>query len=321
MTRRLRLLLLVAVLIATAVAVARSDPAAIVRALAAMSWRWAAIAAVVNLIGIVIDAARLRVIVRAVGRLTMGNALRAQLMGIVGNVLFPFKLGEGARALVLTQRHQLPIATALAMVVLDRVIDALVLPLFVIVASVVLPLPASVLRFRTWMMLALSAATALGIVIGRRLAHRHAAGTVPDVVGGTLDRIVAGMTVLGHRRRIAATIAASLASWIARALILWCMFRAFGLPLPVSAAVSVLVIVNLGIAVVATPGNLGTFELATAAALAVWGVPSETALSVGITTHAVEIVPPVFLGLLVSVRSHHHVSAIAPSSPPSATGS
>jgi glycosyltransferase 2 family protein len=321
MTRRLRLLLLVAVLIATAVAVARSDPAAIARALAAMSWRWAAIAAVVNLIGIVIDAARLRVIVRAVGRLTMGNALRAQLMGIVGNVLFPFKLGEGARAFVLTQRHQLPIATALAMVVLDRVIDALVLPLFVIVASVVLPLPASVLRFRTWMMLALSAATALGIVIGRRLAHRHAAGTVPDAVGGTLDRIVAGMTVLGHRRRIAATIAASLASWIARALILWCMFRAFGLPLPVSAAVSVLVIVNLGIAVVATPGNLGTFELATAAALALWGVPSETALSVGITTHVVEIVPPVFIGLLVSVRSHHHVSAIAPSSPPSATGS
>jgi len=321
MTRRLRLLLLVAVLIATAAAVARSDPAAIVRALAAMSWRWAAIAAVVNLIGIVIDAARLRVIVRAVGRLTMGNALRAQLMGIVGNVLFPFKLGEGARAFVLTQRHQLPIATALAMVVLDRVIDALVLPLFVIVASVVLPLPASVLRFRTWMMLALSAATALGIVIGRRLAHRHAAGTVPDAVGGTLDRIVTGMTVLGHRRRIAATIAASLASWIARALILWCMFRAFGLPLPVSAAVSVLVIVNLGIAVVATPGNLGTFELATAAALAVWGVPSETALSVGITTHVVEIVPPVFLGLLVSVRSHHHVSAITPSSPPSATGS
>ena len=302
MTRRLRLLLLVAVLIATAVAVARSDPAAIVRALAAMSWRWAAIASVVNLIGIVIDAARLRVIVRAVGRLTMGNALRAQLMGIVGNVLFPFKLGEGARALVLTRRHQLPIATALAMVVLDRVIDALVLPLFVIVASVVLPLPASVLRFRTWMMLALSAATALGIVIGRRLAHRHAAGTVPDAVGGTLDRIVAGMTVLGHRRRIAATIAASLASWIARALILWCMFRAFGLPLPVSAAVSVLVIVNLGIAVVATPGNVGTFELATAAALALWGVPSETALSVGITTHVVEIVPPVLIGLLVSVR-------------------
>jgi uncharacterized protein (TIRG00374 family) len=143
----------------------------------------------------------------------------------------------------------------------------------------------------------------LGIVIGRHLARRHAAGTVPDAAAGTLDRIVAGMTVLGHRRRITATIAASMASWIVRAVILWCMFGAFGLVLPISAAVSVLVIVNLGIAVVATPGNVGTFELAMAGALALWGVPADTALSVGIATHAVEIVPPVLIGLAVSVGS------------------
>jgi uncharacterized membrane protein YbhN (UPF0104 family) len=185
------------------------------------------------------------------------------------------------------------------MVVLDRVMDALVLPLFVIAASVLLPLPTNVLRFRMWMLLALAGATILGIVIGRRLARRHAAGTVPDAAAGTLERIVTGMTVIGHRRRITATIGASLASWIARAAILWCMFGAFGLVLPISAAVSVLVIVNLGIAVIATPGNVGTFELATAAALGLWGVPADTALSVGIATHAVEVVPPVLIGLVV----------------------
>ena len=301
MTGRFRLVLLVVVLIATAVAIARSDPAAIGRSLAAMSWRWAVIASVVNLIGVAIDAARLRIIVSAVGRVTMWSALQAQLVGIVGNVLFPFKLGEGARAYVLTRRQRIPIATALTMVVLDRVMDALVLPLFVVVASVLLPLPANVLRFRMWMLLALAGATMLGIVIGRHLARRHL-GTVPDAATGTLDRIVTGMTVLGHHRRVTATIAASLASWIARAVILWCMFGAFGLVLPISAAVSVLVIVNLGIAVVATPGNVGTFELATAAALALWGVPADTALSVGIATHAVEIVPPVLIGLAVSSR-------------------
>jgi uncharacterized protein (TIRG00374 family) len=160
-------------------------------------------------------------------------------------------------------------------------------------------LPAAVVRFRVWMVVALIAATILGIVIGRRLARRHEAGTIPDAAAGTLDRIVAGVTVLGHRRRILATIAASLTSWVARAAILWCVFRAFGLGVPVTAAVSVLVIVNLGVAVVATPGNLGTFELATAGALALWGVPSDTALSVGIATHVLEVVPPLILGLVV----------------------
>jgi uncharacterized membrane protein YbhN (UPF0104 family) len=185
-----------------------------------------------------------------------------------------------------------------------------VLPLFVVLASVVLPLPASVLRFRGWMLVALACATAAGVVIGSRLGARHAAGPVQGVaVGrpspeasagqGMLDRIITGVTVLRHRGRIVSTIAASLASWIARAAIVWCMLRAFGLDLPVSATITVLVIVNLGIALVATPGNVGTFELATVGALALWGVPSDTAFSVGIATHAVEVIPPVIIGLVV----------------------
>jgi uncharacterized membrane protein YbhN (UPF0104 family) len=300
-TRRLRLLLFLVVLTVTAVAIARSDPAAIGRALAAMSWRWAAIAAIINLLGVVIDAARLRIIVSAVGRVTLWNALRAQLVGIVGNVVFPFKLGEGARAWVLTRRHQLPTATALTMVVLDRVLDAVVLPLFVVLASVLLPLPASVLRFRGWMLVVLAGAAVVGGAIGWSLHERHAAGTAPGAATGTLGRIIAGVTILGHRGRLAMTIAASLASWIARAAIVWCMLRAFGLVLPVSAAVSVLVIVNLGIVVVAMPGNVGTFELAAAGALALWGVPADTALSVAIATHAVEVVPPLLLGSWLAV--------------------
>jgi len=303
MTRRARLVLLAIVLAATAIAIARSDPAAIGRALAEMSWRWAAAGAVINLLGVVLDATRLRIIVSAVGRVTLWHALEAQLVGIVGNVLFPLKLGEGARAYVLSRRHQLPTATALTMVVLDRVMDALVLPLFVVIASLLLPLPAEVTRFRTWMLVSLGGATIAGVVLGWRLSQRHAAGTAPDVAVRTLDRIIAGVTVLRHRGRIAATLGASLASWIARASIVWCMLRAFGLELPASAAVSVLVIVNLGIAVVATPGNVGTFELATAGALALWGVPPGPALSVGIATHAVEVVPPVLIGVGLSMRS------------------
>ena len=60
-----------------------------------------------------------------------------------------------------------------------------------------------------------------------------------------------------------------------------------------------LVVVNLGIAVVATPGNVGTFELATAAALAFWGVSPETALSLAIATHVIEVAPPLLIGLVV----------------------
>jgi len=301
--RHLRLLILLVVLVAMGVVIARLDPAAIGRALAGMSWRWALLVAVLNLIGVGVDAARLRIIVAAVGSVSFWHIIQAQLVGITGSVLFPLKLGEAARAYMLTKRHAVPAATAMTMVVLDRVIDAVVLPLFVVIASVLLPMPSSVLRYRTWTLVALAGAMAAGVVIGRWLHVRRAGGQAPAAPAGTLDRIIAGVMILGDRRRLGWGITASLASWTARAAILWCMLRAFDLTLPLSAAVSTLVIVNLGIAVLATPGNLGTFELSAAAALALWNVPPQIALSFGIATHIVEVVPPVLIGLAISVRS------------------
>jgi uncharacterized protein (TIRG00374 family) len=301
--RYLRLLVLLIVLVATGVAVARSDPAAIGRALAAISWRWALLAAVLSLIGVGVDAVRLRIIVRAFGSVSLWHIIQAQLVGITGSVLFPLKLGEAARAYMLTKRHEVPAATAMTMVVLDRVIDAVVLPLFVVIASVLLPMPSTVLRYRTWMLVLLAGTTVAGVVIGRWLRVRRAGGRAPAALAGTLDRIIAGVMILGDRRRLGWAITASLASWTARAAILWCILRAFDLTLPLSATVSTLVIVNLGIAVLATPGNVGTFELTAAAALALWNVPPQIALSFGIATHVIEVVPPVLIGLAISARS------------------
>ena len=303
MKRHLRLVVLLIVLVATGVTVARSDPAAIGRALATISWRWALLAAVLNLIGVGVDAVRLRIIVRAFASVRLWHIIQAQLVGITGSVLFPLKLGEAARAYMLTKRHDVPAATAMTMVVLDRVIDAVVLPLFVVIASMLLPMPATVLRYRTWMLVVLAGAAAAGVGIGRWLRIRRAGSRAPAALAGTLDRILAGVMILGDRKRLAWAITASLASWTARAAILWCVLRAFDLTLPPSATVSTLVIVNLGIALVATPGNVGTFELTAAAALALWNVPTQIALSFGIATHIIEVVPPVLIGLAISVRS------------------
>ncbi len=80
-------------------------------------------------------------------------------------------------------------------------------------------------------------------------------------------------------------------------MIIWAAFKAFNLPLPLADAAAVLVIVNVGITVVATPGNVGSFELATVGALRLLSVPEETALGFAVTLHAAEVLPPVLLGL------------------------
>jgi len=160
------------------------------------------------------------------------------------------------------------------------------------------PLPPSVLRYRRWMVVGfLAAAVALATARWWFLRRRSRAIDLEHPSGGTLDRIVDGLRVLDHRHRLASTIATALCAWSVRAAIVWCMFRAFSLDLPISAAVGVLALLNIGIAVVATPGNVGTFELASAGALALWDVPAETGMSLGVTMHLLEVIPPASLGI------------------------
>lgn len=82
----------------------------------------------------------------------------------------------------------------------------------------------------------------------------------------------------------------------------WCVMQSFRLMLPAAAAAGVLIAVNLGIAAVAVPGNIGVFEVSAVAALALWGVPGDTAISFAIALHALEIVPTTIAGLMVQAR-------------------
>jgi hypothetical protein len=301
-THGVRLALLALVLAALLLTLSRLDVTAIRRAVAHMSVGWAVLAASVNLLGVAVDASRWRIILSAIRRMPLSSVLQAQLVGITANVIFPFKLGEGARAFALAAREGLPTATVLTTVLLDRVIDAATLPLFVALASALVPLPSSLLRFRRPMVVGvLAAAVALAAARSWFLRRRSRAIDLEHPTGGTLDRIVDGLRVLDHRHRLASTIATALCAWSIRAAIVWCMFRAFSLDLPISAAVGVLALLNVGIALVATPGNVGTFELASAGALALWDVPAETGMSLGVTMHVLEVIPPASLGIVAIV--------------------
>jgi len=299
MTRWVRLALLAVVLAALVFTFSQLDGASVRRALREMSWSWAAVAAVISLLGVTVDAIRWRIIVSAIRRVSMNATLQAQVVGIAVNVAFPFKLGEGARALALARREELPAATVVTTVLLDRVIDVATLPLFVAIASLVMPLPADILKFRPWVFVLLVVSVA-AVEFGRWWTRRHARRKQPHhAIGRTLDRVVEGLRVIDRRHRLALAIGAGLLAWLLRAAVTWCMFQAFSLPLTVSAVVAVILLVYLGIAVVATPGNVGTFELATVGALALWGVAPEVGMSLAVAMHVLEVIPPAMLGVVV----------------------
>lgn len=301
MTVGVRALLQAALVAAIGIALWHLDPAAVGRAFTGMSWGWGLTAAAVNLAGLGVDAWRWQFIVNVDRSVPLRHTFRALLAGVIGNVVMPLKLGDGARTLLISRSDGLSAATALTTVLLDRLIDSATLPLFVGVSSLLLPLPDAIVKYRPMMLLTVvitaSLFTLAGHVIRKQPVRERSLES-----GRTIERVLAGLAALGHPARLLKLVGAGLLSWSVRALVIWCMIQAFHLPLSPASAVSTLAAIYLSGAISPTPGNLASFELAAAGALGLWGVSGDTGLSLGIATHALEIVPTMLLGLMLGVR-------------------
>jgi uncharacterized membrane protein YbhN (UPF0104 family) len=156
------------------------------------------------------------------------------------------------------------------------------------------------MRFRPWMLAVTIGITMALLVAGRWVRRRPVVDASLDT-GRMVERVVAGLAALGHTKRVVWILLLATASWVNRATIIWCMILAFHLPLSLTAAVASLAIINLSIAIVATPGNLGTLELATAGALALWGIGPDVGLSLGVAMHALEVIPTILVGLTLGI--------------------
>ena len=137
-----------------------------------------------------------------------------------------------------------------------------------------------------------------------------------DLLRGTLDLLIlralttGSLHGLGVSRRIEQMTqgtfvvgAGSLFLWLVINVQVYCVLRAFGLGLPLSAAFVTTSAAVLGL-VVPTPGGVGGYHAAVQFALTrVYGVPLATATGVALIAHAVSFVPISLIGFALFATS------------------
>jgi uncharacterized protein (TIRG00374 family) len=111
-----------------------------------------------------------------------------------------------------------------------------------------------------------------------------------------------GLAALRDVRVAAAGFALTTISWLVAAASAWVLMEAFNLDVPISAAVVVVVAVNLSQVLPSLPSGLGIVEAATVLALRGYGVDDAAALSYGLVYHALNFIPFVLAGLVVVLR-------------------
>jgi glycosyltransferase 2 family protein len=276
------------------------DPGRVLRVLARATWGWIIAAAIINLLNTVVESARWTVLASSMKPgIRIVAAFRALIAGSLGNVVLPMKLGDGVRAFVFGESEGLPFASAVSTVVLDRMLDLSMFLAVVALTALVYPLPPSVLRIARYTFIGLGIGFVIFLAMLRAERRRNGEGapTAGSRAAARFSRFASGLSALRRGGLLVPACALALLSWATRLLVVWTALRAFHLALPLADAAAVLVIVNVGIAVVAVPGNVGPFEVAAVGALKLLSVPEEVALSSAVALHAAEIVPPVLLGL------------------------
>jgi uncharacterized protein (TIRG00374 family) len=267
--------------------------------------------AVVAMAGVyLIQAMRWRSIV-ASPRVGLARFFEMVVSGVACNNVLPARIGDLLRARWLGLEAKIPAGRAFGTVVLDRGSDlaSLLLLLAVGLAAV---------GSSTWLVtMAVVAAVGLGalggVIFVARLFARRGPGALSRF--GLIGRLVreASDTLaepMGRRRPVV-WIALSLAAWLVWALGAIAVARAIGFHLSFTEAVFVTAVMNLGVAIPAAPGFVGSYEWLGVASLRLVGIHQNQALAFAIVLHACWYVPTTLaggtaLGVRAYLRLHRH---------------
>jgi uncharacterized protein (TIRG00374 family) len=236
----------------------------------------------------------------------------AMMIGYMVNNILPLRAGEIVRVYVVARRWGRGFWTALATLVVERVLDSLVLILILGLLVLMIPVP-PVLRWAAMALLmvdvlAVATLSLLAVAPGacERLLRRVTARWpgLADRGAGVFQRFVDGLDGIRTPGQLLPMALWTVAVWLAPAAAAWVTFRAMHLDLPWMAAWTVLAFVGIGISIPSAPGYVGVFHYAVVLALEIFDVPRPAAVGYALVFHASQILTITATGWVFLLREH-----------------
>lgn len=278
--------------------------------------RWPLLLLVLPFLGLsyVFRTIQWQILLSPVRRVGFGCAVSPLLAGFMVNSVLPARLGEVARALLLSRRTGIPRASSLATVVLSRIFDGLTLTAMSLAALASLwdrldpPVRTGLILAGAGYVLVLAFAVSMRVWRGKacslsvaplRLAGFHRAA---DRVEGVLLSFADGLAVLRSVRDLALVALLAILVWTCLALSAVPVFYALSLPFRWYYPALVLILAAFGM-LVPTPAGTGTVHAALTAVLpAVTALTSPQAFGLALVFHATQFLPIIVAGLAAALR-------------------
>jgi phosphatidylinositol alpha-mannosyltransferase len=233
---------------------------------------------------------------------------RATMIGVMASALFPGRIGEPSRVIVLTRRLDGPTSTLLPVVAgtvfSQTLINLLALAILAGVTFTGVPLLHGDLAGVTGVLVLPLAICALVLAgprllrVGRR-SHSTRIVRAAEAIARLLELARHGLLVFARPRYGLTAITYQLLAWALQWLACYMVVLALGLQSHAGlvTAAAILLAVNISAILPATPSNIGVFQAACLVVLTAYGVGAGPGLAYGIILQAVEVLTALALGI------------------------
>ena len=286
--------------------------------LRASSLWWLLPGLAVYFLGVLVRTWRWQYLLRPLKKVPISTLFPIINIGYMGNNVFPLRMGEVLRAVVLKRREDVSISGSLATIVVERIFDAVVIVGFVLLnlgQLAGLPRAANFAQLgslATWAVIIFLTGLLTFVLVAvfpkpaTHLTHNLIHAVIPkrwrEALINIADRFLDGLMSLRSPKAAVMILVTSILIWVLETGLYWSVDQALGLGLNFRQLMLLNGVVNLVLLIPAAPGGLGTFDAAGRAMLQTYGIAAEPALGYTLVLRIALWVPITILGTIYFLR-------------------
>ena len=243
-------------------------------------------------------------------RLRFVTAFEVLNIGLVCNVILPARGGDMVRVVMLNQRERIRMSVGLTSVLLEKLFDVAALVFLILPAIAIVDLPRWVVLSAMIGVVGVIAGFTFCIILAR-CAWEF--GTIPLItrlparihlrIVSFLTSFRDGLRALFTWKRMLMVCFLSLLVWAINCIAAYLVFSGLHITgISFGATFVVIGIMNLGLIIPSSPGNVGTYEFLGVSALALFHVTRESALEFALVVHMLTLLIVLILGIASMAR-------------------
>tara|TARA_B100000749_G_scaffold278358_1_gene268919 strand:- start:430 stop:1407 length:978 start_codon:yes stop_codon:yes gene_type:complete len=270
-----------------------------------VKWHSFMLSVILLIISVVVRAKRWQYILKPVEHIPLHPLFSSTMIGYFGNSILFFRLGELLRAYSVSVGRTLTVSQAFGTVILERIIDAFIVVIILILLLPWIPIQNSGIQSSLIVFIGTTIIAITIIIISYRWnwlevlktynIFRHGTG---EKLLNIIEKIFDGLTMITRSKHIFQLFIFSALLWITYFTMTYYLLDATHLDdIGLMGAGIILAMGSIAIAIPALPGGMGTYDVGIKfVIMLIFSVSSEEALTFALVSHASNYFPYLIIG-------------------------